>query len=62
VSTIDRIYELWNKSSFGKKYNLDSFADLKSFADFELQIKEIKKIYKASRRKERLCMYEIIVI
>jgi hypothetical protein len=53
--SIDRIYELWKKSSFGQKYDLDDFADLKSFADFESKIKEIKKLYAASRKREKLC-------
>jgi hypothetical protein len=53
--SIDRIHELWKKSSFGKKFDLDDFVDLKSFLDFELEIKEIKKIHKADRRRERLC-------
>ena len=52
--SIDRIHELWKKSSFGNKYDLNDFADLKSFADFESKIKEIKKLYATYYKRERL--------
>jgi hypothetical protein len=50
--SISRIYELWNKSSFGKRFHIDSFVDLRSFEDFESTIKEIRK---DQRRRKRLC-------
>jgi hypothetical protein len=49
--SIDRILELWDKSSFGKKFTIDSFVDLRSFKDFESKIKEIRR---ENSRKKRL--------
>jgi hypothetical protein len=49
--SIDRILELWDKSSFGKKFAIDSFVDLRSFKDFE---SEIKRIRKEDTRRRRL--------